>query len=650
MARKLWLILVLISSNHLYLKGQNTYAVDLISEHLKERADATVRDERVEVDMKNANDVTVRITRAVTVYNRNGEEHGSIELYYNKSRKIRSVKGEIFNEFGIPIGRFSLKDFRDRSASGQSNLYDDTRMKNYSPAVYSYPYTIAYSVEIKENQNLLIPSWIPDYAYDVAIERSSYVFICRPTDKIRIHQQNYAKEALVEEDAKTKTYTWELKDIPARRSEPYSPPRDLQTARVRIVPESFQYFKKTGHFKNWQELGKWNYDYLLADKRELPEKTVQHVRELTKNMDSPKEKAKALYKYMQDKTRYISIQVGIGGIEPFPAETVDRLGYGDCKALVNYMQSLLDIVDIPSYYCVVEAGSYKRDITADFANVSDGNHIILCIPFENDTTWLECTNPKIPFGFLSDFTDDRLVIACSAEGGKILRTPKFSNTESLQYREGHFNILTDGSLEGNLKITFKGGQFDNHFYNAFLNQQDQTRNLKKWYDIDNISFQKIDYEITSEDKDSIVFCETLDLEIKNYVVKSGIHTILHPNIFNQARPIPATRNRTNDLYINRGYTDIDVLHYVLPEDIDTSAMPVNKRLETEMGTYELRISISNGILTSYRMIQLREGIYPKEKYAEFYQFMTEVYGSDRGKYTLITSGTKKGNNTSVSFP
>lgn len=53
-----------------------------------------------------------------------------------------------------------------------------------------------------------------------------------------------------------------------------------------------------------------------------------------------------------------------------------------------------------------------------------------------------------------------------------------------------------------------------------------------------------------------------------------------------------------------------------------------------MGIYELRISISNGILTSYRMIQLREGTYPKEKYAEFYQFMTEVYSSDRGKYNL----------------
>ncbi len=38
---------------------------------------------------------------------------------------------------------------------------------------------------------------------------------------------------------------------------------------------------------------------------------------------------------MQGKTHYISIQVGIGGYQPFLASDVDRLNYGDCKALVN---------------------------------------------------------------------------------------------------------------------------------------------------------------------------------------------------------------------------------------------------------------------------------------------------------------------------
>ena len=58
------------------------------------------------------------------------------------------------------------------------------------------------------------------------------------------------------------------------------------------------------------------------------------------NETDPIEKAKIVYKYMQEKTRYISVQVGIGGFKPMLAKDVDRLGYGDCKALSNYTKAL----------------------------------------------------------------------------------------------------------------------------------------------------------------------------------------------------------------------------------------------------------------------------------------------------------------------
>jgi hypothetical protein len=37
--------------------------------------------------------------------------------------------------------------------------------------------------------------------------------------------------------------------------------------------------------------------------------------------------------------------VGIGGFKPMPANDVDRLGYGDYKALSNYTQGTLEAVE-----------------------------------------------------------------------------------------------------------------------------------------------------------------------------------------------------------------------------------------------------------------------------------------------------------------
>ena len=58
-------------------------------------------------------------------------------------------------------------------------------------------------------------------------------------------------------------------------------------------------------------------------------------------------------------------RVGIGGWQPLDANFVSKKGYGDCKALTNYMFSLLKEVGINSYYTIVKAGQYKRHLVED---------------------------------------------------------------------------------------------------------------------------------------------------------------------------------------------------------------------------------------------------------------------------------------------
>src|SRR5471030_2459540 len=99
---------------------------------------------------------------------------------------------------------------------------------------------------------------------------------------------------------------------------------------------------------------------------------------MTAGLATDKEKVKFLYEYMQHNVRYVSIQLGIGGLKPFSATFVDQKKYGDCKALSNYMCALLKAVNIPAYYAKVRAGTNEEPCDNSFP-FDLSNHIIVCI-------------------------------------------------------------------------------------------------------------------------------------------------------------------------------------------------------------------------------------------------------------------------------
>ncbi|MGK6352858.1 DUF3857 domain-containing protein [Parapedobacter sp. DT-150] len=609
------------------------YAVAAIPAALRSRAAAVVRHETIVVDMLAPNRVRYQVTQAVTVFGRGGEDKARLVIYYDKNTAIKRIAGQVFDGEGYPIGKFGQRDFQDESAVRNFSLYEDDRVKHFLPAMTDYPYTVEYVYEVEVKQNLVIPAWRPDAYADVAVEHSEYTFICAPSDEVRVKATNYDGEPTVSEVDGRKAMTWRVTDIPAQRYEPYSPDPETYKTTVRIAPIDFSYYKREGRYTNWEELGRWQYEALLADGQALPEGTVQEVNRLVEGLISNKEKAKALYEYMQRKTRYISIQIGIGGLKPMAAAEVDRLGYGDCKGLVNYMQALLKTVDIPSYYCIVEAGNAKRSIQPDFAGMEQGNHVILCLPFEKDTTWLECTSQRIPFGFLGSFTDDRLVWACTPQGGKLLRTPRFGVEASTQRREATLTLGSDGTLTGTVETEFAAGQYDNHLDIAESSGTAQVKLLKEAYDIDHIRFGDIDYEKRSDGVP--IMMERFEVTLDRYAPENDGRVFLVANGFNRQGTVPDVKNRLLPVYINRGYTDEDQLTYVLPEGYDLMTGPMQEEIDSPFGYYQASVKQEADRILYYRKFVLNEGTFPPERYSDFCAFINRVNVLDGYKAVLV---------------
>jgi len=491
-------------------------------------------------------------------------------------------------------------------------------------------------MNMKLKQSLDFPQWEPVPDYGVAVEKSSFTFSCNKDFNIRYKENNFHDNLISsKKTGEINTYTWSIANLKARRTEPFSPFYKNVIPYVQIAPEKFSYYGIDGSFSDWKTLGQWEYDKLLASRAELPQETIDHVKELTKDIADPKLKAKKIYEYMQSKTHYVSVQVGIGGNQPFLASDVDKQNYGDCKALVNYTLALLKAVNIESYYCVVESGSrYKVNLMPDFASLDQGNHIILCVPFKNDTTWADCTSQTIPFGYLGDFTDDRYVLACTPQGGKLLHTPKYSVNDDLESRTADFAINPDGLLTGNMHTTFYGTNYENR--DEIFNEpvKEQYKILQKIYPINNMEIQNLDLK---QDKSFKPFTtENIKLSARDYAsFTDGKYFFMINSVNRIEEPPRQVTNRQNEVYINRGYTDVDEITYTLPAGYRLEKVPLNVNLDKPFAKFSATMELKGNRLTYKRKFQLIDGTYSKDTYQDLVDFFQNVVDADDYTVSLV---------------
>jgi len=616
--------------------AQQSYDASLIPKNLLPYASAVVRNEDVSIEVKDLDNTTYHIKEAITVLNQNGDDMAQMVVWHNRSNIIKNIKGTVYNASGIPIGKFSEKDFEDAYAGEDFTLFEDSRVEHYRPSITDYPYTVEYEYEEKSKQSLDFDDWEPNPGLSTAVEKSSFTFTCKPDFNIKYKEINMPSGVTIgtTKDG-SKTYSWQVTDLKAVKYEPNSPNPDKYLTRVKISPQKFEYEGIDGSYTDWNGLGKWMYDKLLMYRQQVSPETAQHILDMTANIPDPKLKAKKIYEYMQSKTRYVAISIGIGGFQPFTAADVDQQNYGDCKALVNYTQALLKIVGIDSYYCVV-MGNHNRKISLlpDFASMNQANHIILCIPFKNDTTWCDCTSETIPFGYIGDFTDDRNVLACTPDGGKLLHTPKYTAGINLQQRSAAFIINNDGELSGDMTTNFKGVDYEDRDEEITQSPVERVKSIQNIYPINNMTVEKLQF--TQDKSLQPVTTENISLKASEYAAVDDGKISFMPNAVNRYGEYQKqVINRVTDVYINEGWTEEDEITYTLPAGYHLDTEPLNKLMEQPFGSFKISMKMEGNKLIYKRRLQVIDGTYPKDTYSDFVDFMREVYDKDRYSLTLV---------------
>ncbi|WP_445452871.1 DUF3857 domain-containing protein [Flavobacterium sp. 25HG05S-40] len=610
------------------------YSILSIPDSLKQNANAVVRLNKVTIDISSQKSMTIKSFKVVTVLNELGLRNLDLSENHDRNRRISQIEATAYDAFGKEIKRYKRKDFRDVSVADGFSIFSDNRALylDYTPT--SYPFTIVMETEIQTSNTAFISPWLPIDNYLVSTEKTVYAIQFKPELNLKKKEANFSGKYKFEKEETTSSINYSAQNLVAVKREELSPSFVDIFPIVYFALERFSLENVEGEASDWSEFGKWMYDSLLSDTEEIPEQTISKVKGLIGNEKNPIEIAKIVYKYVQEKTRYVSVQVGIGGWKPMLAKDVDKLGYGDCKALTNYTRCLLKCVGVPSYYTVVYSDDDEtRDLQSDFASVQ-GNHIILSLPVDDTLVWLECTSQIHPFGFQGDGTDDRNVLLVKPEGGEIIKTKIFTEKDNLQIAKGTYQISENGDLTGKLKIVSNGLLYENEFVKERMSKEDQIDRYKEEFsNINNLKVKKISL---NNNPKTIEFTEDLEFDAEGYAQKSGEKLLFALNAFDQNSFVPKKyRTREFPFEMDRGYTNESETEIIIPAGFTIEAKPNGLEQDTEFGYYKIEFNLTSPTtILCKRKLVIKKGFYDKSKYENYRKFREAIAKTDNSKIVI----------------
>ncbi|AZA93296.1 Uncharacterised protein [Chryseobacterium nakagawai] len=609
-----------------------SYPVSSIPENLKKNANAVIRKNLTTVQINKVDEIKYQYNTVTTVLNKDGSEKAIAYIPYDKAKSISDVKVTIYDEFGKKVKSYSKSDFSDFANNTQGVFYSDNRVMVLLYSSTKYPYTIDFSYQSEDKNTIFIPDFLPFYSTNTSLEESQMKII--NTSGIDLRTKIYPSKynyALVMEEGNGNEKTYSYKNVPAIDDISMIPEPVKILPKVSFALTKFNLAGKQGTLNNWTDFGTWYYSNLVEPAALSTPDIKAEVASL-QLQGSVAEKVKKIYQYMQTKTRYIYVGLGIGGWLPMMPDEVHKKGYGDCKGLTNYMKTLLNEAGIPSYYCVINSGLSQVSFDPDFPRMG-GNHAILMVPTENGNIWLENTSQQIAFNHLGSSTTDRNVLSVKKNGIELINTPVYTADQNKEKQKLKIKIGEDNSITGEGNFFYTGNQYDYNLGLANLNPKEKNDAIKKRFDV--LSFEKVEMKNFVNDKDKAAITYDLDFETHNYCKNAGNSLIFRAVPISSDGVYKTDENRELPFEVRQSFEDEYEISFIIPNGYKTDETPDNVNIDSEFGNYKLSfVKNDDGIKVTRKML-INKGTFPKERYNDYVGFRKKIINMDNSKI-LIT--------------
>lgn len=613
--------------------SNNEYDVKNIPLELLNDADVIFRKDEVKFVVEDYNTALYKVVTSVTIFTKDGQHHGRIKLYYDKFRSVEELEGTIYDANGEVVRELDDSDVEDYSDFEIYSIYSDNRVKFAELYHDQFPYTVEYKYEISYDGYIGWPSWFSRSSID-AVEYSSFEVSVPQNYKFRYWCKKKDIEPFITKGRNDEKYFWSERNLLKLSDEKKDEDLEDIATILRIAPSEFEIDGYKGNMESWKDFGLWYYK--LSEKKDNLEKTfLSELDDKLNSSSSFEEKVRILYNYLQKRSRYVSVQFGIGSWQPYDAAYVHKNGYGDCKALSNYMIALLNYAGITAYPVLINNGHFRTPLISEFPS-NQFNHVIVCVPAPEDTLWLECTSQINPAGDIGWSNENRDALMVTPEGGFIVRTPTSESQKNVQIKNANVNLSGSGEANVSVRIKWTGNQHD---YALVAAEKTTGHEKEKWIKellkVPDISLSN--FEFINENKNKSEIELKLGLKLMRYGSVTGKRMFIHPNLMERRNSAPKEiTEKLSPVRFKYPYLDIDSVYYQLPEKFSVESIPGEINLESSFGSFSSKtLKEGDHSLLFIRKLEVNSYSVPPENYPEYQKFFANIVKADKQQVVLV---------------
>lgn len=596
------------------------------------QSDAVIIKDEAKMEIKPSGEANFTQHRIMKIFSDPDKRYSHQKIPFNNSVRVVKIKARTIHPNG---DQFFLDedDVREKSLLSEYILYSDAKVKEFYFPRVDTNCVVEYEYQLRFMSLLYWGDWF--FQTNLPTLFSKYTLITPKNFDFEVKVLNDYIEPKIDFRKGKKIFVWETSNKGAIKKEVFMPPAADVASRLVFSPLQFVFDGKTYSSKSWDDIAGWYWE--ISQPSIIPSQEVNLLAsKLTSGLDSKEKEIKAIFDYIQEHIRYISIAIGTGAFKPHLCADVLEYGYGDCKDMTSLLIALLKAVDIQAFPALLCTRGH-RSLLTDMPKVKQFDHVVVAVPSNSEYIWLDPACRNCQFGQLPFEDQKASALVVKPDEGELTITPETGEDENFTHTLWEIRLNSDGSASGNLVIQATG-QEELAFRASLTELKPKRRRkaltgfLSSWL----VDPYLVGYEFKNfEEKDSSIFIQaSFVAEGFGIEEKDRLSFPVNLNTQSYLNLMFPHEQRNFSVVFDYKFINVDEMVLQIPAEFEIDHLPKDLQLDEPFGLFESIYKLEQDKIIHKRMFVRRKLYVRVDEYQKLKDFYDQAAEADNQRVML----------------